>query len=229
MTTDIYRFKLLIFKCNFYASGDKYYSLDENNPLISFSHNCFQNYGFDSHIKRPRTMMSNSPRLIGWFWYEMQAWKQSQEFRVYWYNLFVLYPDFLIRKYSLLRIPGGSAVKNLPTKEETRVQFLGQEDPLEKEMATHSIVPGKFHGQRSLVGYRPWGRKESDMTKIPPGTPLLHSLLPIHEYDSISGPKSLPMEGDKDFQGKSFGDFTDVEDITANYNFPIRLIPEYCI
>jgi len=25
--------------------------------------------------------------------------------------------------------------------------------------------PGKFHGQRSLVGYRPWGHKESDMTE----------------------------------------------------------------
>ena len=26
-------------------------------------------------------------------------------------------------------------------------------------------MPGKSHGQRSLVGYSPWGRKESDMTK----------------------------------------------------------------
>ena len=25
--------------------------------------------------------------------------------------------------------------------------------------------PGKFHGQRSLVGYSPWGHKESDMTE----------------------------------------------------------------
>ena len=32
------------------------------------------------------------------------------------------------------------------------VQPLGREDPLEQEMATHSsILPGKFHGQRSLV------------------------------------------------------------------------------
>ena len=31
-------------------------------------------------------------------------------------------------------------VKNQPAKEETRVQFLGQEDPLEKEMATYSGV-----------------------------------------------------------------------------------------
>ena len=30
-------------------------------------------------------------------------------------------------------------------------------------MATHSVfLPGKFHGQRSLVDYSPWGGKESD-------------------------------------------------------------------
>jgi len=31
-------------------------------------------------------------------------------------------------------------VKNLPAMQETRVQFLGWEDPLEKEMATHSSI-----------------------------------------------------------------------------------------
>ena len=31
-------------------------------------------------------------------------------------------------------------VKNLPAKQETRVQSLGLEGPLEKEMATHSII-----------------------------------------------------------------------------------------
>ena len=41
-------------------------------------------------------------------------------------------------------------VKNLPAMQETRVRSLGQEDPLEKEMATHcSILPGEFHGLRS--------------------------------------------------------------------------------
>ena len=30
---------------------------------------------------------------------------------------------------------------------------------------TPIFLPGKFHGQRSLVGYSPWGRKESDMTE----------------------------------------------------------------
>ena len=48
-------------------------------------------------------------------------------------------------------------VRNLPEMQETWVQFLGQEDPLEKEMATHSsILPGESHGQRSLAGYSPW-------------------------------------------------------------------------
>ena len=45
-------------------------------------------------------------------------------------------------------------VKNLPVMQEAGVRPLGQEDPLEKEMATHPIfLPGKSHGQKSLVGY----------------------------------------------------------------------------
>ena len=46
------------------------------------------------------------------------------------------------------------SVKDLPAMQETQVQSLGGEDPLEEEMATNSIIlPGKSHGQRSLVGY----------------------------------------------------------------------------
>ena len=36
--------------------------------------------------------------------------------------------------------PGGSVVKNLPAKQETWVQSVGQEDSLEKEMATPSSI-----------------------------------------------------------------------------------------
>ena len=51
-------------------------------------------------------------------------------------------------------------VKNLPAMWETGVQFLDQEDPLEKGMATHSnILAGEFHGQRSLTGYSPQGHR----------------------------------------------------------------------
>ena len=39
------------------------------------------------------------------------------------------------------------------------------EDPLEEGMETHSVfLPGESYGQRSLVGYSPWGCKELDMT-----------------------------------------------------------------
>jgi len=34
-----------------------------------------------------------------------------------------------------------------------------------KWQPTPVLLPGKFHGRRSLVGYSPWGRKESDMTE----------------------------------------------------------------
>ena len=57
-------------------------------------------------------------------------------------------------------------IKTLPAMRETWVQPLGWEDPLQKGMATHSsILSWRFHGQRSLVSYSPWGRKESDMTE----------------------------------------------------------------
>ena len=44
-------------------------------------------------------------------------------------------------------------VKHLPAMRETWVWSLGQEDPLEKEMATPILLPGKFHGWRSLSCY----------------------------------------------------------------------------
>ena len=48
-----------------------------------------------------------------------------------------------------------------------KVRFLGQEDPMEEGMATHSsILGGESHGQRSLVGYSPRGHKESETTEV---------------------------------------------------------------
>ena len=49
-------------------------------------------------------------------------------------------------------------VKNLPEMQETQVQSLGGEDPLEKEMAAHSsnsCLENSMDRQRSLVGYSP--------------------------------------------------------------------------
>ena len=45
------------------------------------------------------------------------------------------------------------------------VRSLVWEDSLEEGRATHSsILTRKSHGQRSLAGYSPWGRRESDAT-----------------------------------------------------------------
>ena len=51
--------------------------------------------------------------------------------------------------------------------QETWVRFLGQEDRLEEEMATHSSILAWSipSGQRSLADYSPWGLKESDTTE----------------------------------------------------------------
>ena len=67
--------------------------------------------------------------------------------------------------------PVAQQVKNPSAVQETQetwIWSLGQEDPLEEEMATHSVfLPGKSHGQRSLASYSPWGHKESDVTEAP--------------------------------------------------------------
>ena len=79
-----------------------------------------------------------------------------------------------LRNHDLLFVPQwiwhsnlvAQQVKNLPEMQETWVQSLGQEEPLEKGMATHSsILACRIHGQRSLASYRPWGHKELDTTE----------------------------------------------------------------
>ena len=48
--------------------------------------------------------------------------------------------------------------------QETQVQSLGEADPLEKGVATHPVfLPGKFHGEMSLVGYKVHGVAKSWM------------------------------------------------------------------
>ena len=56
-------------------------------------------------------------------------------------------------------LPSGSVVKNLPAVPEMHVQSPDQEDPLEAGMATPVLLPGKPHGQRSLVSHSPYSRK----------------------------------------------------------------------
>ena len=61
--------------------------------------------------------------------------------------------------------PGGLVVKNLPAMHEMQVRFLDQEDPLEKEMATHcSIFAWEIPWRQKPGRLQSMGLQESDMT-----------------------------------------------------------------
>ena len=57
-------------------------------------------------------------------------------------------------------------VKNLPALQETQVQSLGQEDPLEVGMATHSsIIAWRIPWREEPGGLQSWGHRESDTSE----------------------------------------------------------------
>ena len=99
--------------------------------------------------------------------------------KILWY-LNIYYYDFFLslrrRIINLNSIAHGSwtkraslvaqMVRNLPAMQETWVWSLSGEDPWRREwIPTPSFLLGELHGQRSLVGYSPCGRKELDITK----------------------------------------------------------------
>ena len=89
------------------------------------------------------------------------------------YSLIALEPCL-----SLLASLMAQMVKNLPSMPETQVQSLGQEDPLEKGMATHNplsrqvFLPGEFHAPEE-----PGGLQSMRSQKVGP-TEQLHSSKP---------------------------------------------------
>ena len=66
-------------------------------------------------------------------------------------------------------------IKNLTAMQETQVQSLGWEDPLENRMATLSSIVAWRIPWTEEPGRRPWGRKELDMTEQ-----LTHTCLPSY-------------------------------------------------
>ena len=66
-------------------------------------------------------------------------------------------------------------VKNLPAMQETRVQSRVRRIPWRREwQPTPVFLPGESRGQRSLAGYSPWGRRESDMLSRATNTFISH-------------------------------------------------------
>ena len=64
----------------------------------------------------------------------------------------------------MLGFPGGAVVKNLPANAEDMgsIPGLGRFPWSRKWQPTLVLLSGKFHGQKSLMGYSPWACKESD-------------------------------------------------------------------
>ena len=105
-----------------------------------------------------------SSALAGRFFITSATWGALSQiyFLVYWNYCFTSLLNKCVGWASLV----AHRIKNLPAMQETQVWSLGREDPWENEMATHSsILHEEFHGQRGLVGYNPWGHKESDTTE----------------------------------------------------------------
>ena len=72
-------------------------------------------------------------------------------------------------------LPIGSVVNNLPAMQ---IQSLSQEDLLEEDMALIPVLlPEQPHGQRSLVGYSPWGYKELDVAE--------HTHAPVYALNRV--------------------------------------------
>ena len=58
-------------------------------------------------------------------------------------------------------------VKNLRAMQETQIHPWVRKIPWRREwLSTPVLLPGEFHGQRSLEGYSPCGHKESDITEL---------------------------------------------------------------
>ena len=92
---------------------------------------------------------------------------------------------FLKKKYIYIPLLNGASlvaqlVKNLPAIQETRVHFLGWEDTLEKEMATHSSnFAWRIPWTQEPGGLQSMGSQEMDKT-------ILQSLIP-HRKNVIYG------------------------------------------
>ena len=78
----------------------------------------------------------------------------------------VIFLGILILTVPILGFPGGSDGKESSCNEGDQVRSLGRKIPWRRAWQPMPVfLPGESHGQRSLVSYSPWGRKESDTTK----------------------------------------------------------------
>ena len=96
-------------------------------------------------------------------WLGIRLWVFIINSSVFYKPLYHRFSFFFLLKISLDfgTFPGGWVVKNPPAVQETWVQSLAWEDPLEKEIPTPVFLPGESPRRRTLAGYSPWGHKRA--------------------------------------------------------------------
>ena len=102
----------------------------------------------------------------GAWWATYSPWGHKESDMTEWLTLstWILYRIWACFR-ALLASLQAQTVKNLPAMRETWVRSLGQKIPWRAWQPTPAFLPGEAHGQRSLAGYSPWGRKELDKTE----------------------------------------------------------------
>ena len=90
-------------------------------------------------------------------------------FVIWWACGFFPFPFFLtiLKNNDILASPLAQQVKNLLVVQRHQVRSLSWEESWSRKwQPTLVFLPGESHGQRSLVGYSPWGHKEPNMTEL---------------------------------------------------------------
>ena len=126
-------------------------SKKSNFTLLKYNHNCSLIKGVK--IKLYNSLSTNS------IWYHVQDLVKEKLLRLHYLKCFVITDSWLVN-INIWASLVAQTLKNLPAVQETWVQSLGLEDPLEKGKATHSSV---------LAGRIPWieepGRLQSLVSK----------------------------------------------------------------
>ena len=138
-------------------------------------------------------------------------------------------PSLLSIMLRMIQYFGTHMVKNLPVMQKTQVRSLGQEDPWRRNwQPTPVFLPGESHGQRSLVGYSPWGHKKLDTTEqLTLGTHLMEVQQPVFANickSKMHGAYSPPDVASLGKQGR-LDDFRGHPGIRACCTHPGGLVP----
>ena len=124
--------------------------------MVSLIHRGFFFFFCFSKVKQEKDSINRKEELIG----ELPYLLKGKLLSLFYYVQFQI--SICLSKNRLPRWLSG--VKNAPAMQEMQVQSLGRKIPWRRKWQPIPVfLPGKSHGQRSLVGYSPWGWTEHNL------------------------------------------------------------------